>query len=404
MKEYTKPAAHEGLCWCVVWDPRGKFLASCGQDKMIKIWGLESGKLVCTSENSEQPKHTRTARRVAWRPDSELLAVSSFDSTTSLWAVSSSGSLGFVVKLSGQENEVKGVSFSPCGEQLATCSRDKSIWIYDLSCLLHRIVSGSNDFETIDAGGNSSEEEFVFPTSPSVVQPTDWRGDDFECLAILQGHSQDVKAVKFNPTDSHMVVSVSYDDSIKVWRSTTLDDWELTETLRGHSGTVWDVAFNPECGSEFATVSADGSLKIWSNTSPQAPISASQTYLLAGPLGISTKHDHRSRSFVPVTESWSCQTLQLTSSQLESIPPPPVTSVDWGTDGLIAVCCGDCTVRIILRKRSRNIPLCTFKTNSEPNCVSICPRSSAGSRRLVAACFDDGSISVYEIDGLEDYM
>lgn len=67
-------------------------------------------------------------------------------------------------------------------------------------------------------------------------------------------------------------------------------------------------------------------------------------------------------------------------------------SVEWGKDGKIAVACGDNTIRLIVRKGSSNIPAATIKTQSEPNSVSLNPKVN-----LLAAGFDDGSVSIYEI-------
>lgn len=399
LRKKQKLFGHEGMCWCVSWSPSGNALASCGQDKTIRIWDAFEDSFKCVGVANEDGEiHSRTVRRITWRGDSNYIGCASFDSTSSIWSIRPDGKLHRLAKISGQENEVKGICFSPCGDMIATCSRDKSVWVFDINALLAKeSSSGSYSVESDFHRVSAHESEFDFPSSPSDKQRSLFGdSDDVECLAVLLGHSQDVKAVKFNPFDSHMLVSVSYDDSVKIWRSTTNDDWQLQETLKGHRNTVWDVVFNPENPGEFATVSADGCMKIWTSGGVKTSIKPGHSYLLTGPLGVSSRrHNH---DLLPLTASgWSCQTIQIASALMEQTNPAPVYSIDWSTNGLIAVACGDNSVGLYVRRGSSVIPISTMKTDSEPNCVAFRPRVGETDCSQLAVALDDGSIAVYEI-------
>ena len=109
------------------------------------------------------------------------------------------------------------------GTLLATCSRDKSVWVWE-----------------------------VLPSDTDV---------DFECAAVLQGHTADVKCVQWRPHTRH-VMSGGYDDTIRVWCEDGEMEWHCLCTLSAHTSTVWDIAFNGD-GLRFVSVSADMKIVLW---------------------------------------------------------------------------------------------------------------------------------------------
>lgn len=126
----------------------------------------------------------------------------------------------FAIVLDGHESEVKSVAWSAGGNFLASCSRDKSIWIWE------------------EIGD-----------------------DDFETVAVLQEHDGDVKCVAWHP-EEELLASGSYDNDVRLWRED--DDWGCVEVLRGHKSTVWCVEWEKPQGRRLASCSDDMTIRIWS--------------------------------------------------------------------------------------------------------------------------------------------
>jgi cytosolic iron-sulfur protein assembly protein CIAO1 len=215
--------------WHTAPHPSLPLAATSSADKTVRVYSLVNYQLLSVVTGG----HKRSVRSCAWKPGDtkgeSVLATGSFDATVGVWRRWDSygkedeggqrkrGDIDedegdeeeddewrFAVLLDGHDSEVKSVSWSPSGGLLATCSRDKSIWIW----------------EDLDDGDNN-----------------------FETVAVLQEHSADVKCVAWHPAEE-CLASGSYDDTIRIWRE-DIDDWGQVACLRGHEGTVWFVDWEP---------------------------------------------------------------------------------------------------------------------------------------------------------------
>ncbi|KAK5162748.1 hypothetical protein LTR04_003025 [Oleoguttula sp. CCFEE 6159] len=214
--------------WSSAPHPYLPILATACSDKTVRIYSLTSFTHLSTISGG----HKRSIRSCAWKPgvrNESVLATGSFDASAGIWRRWEEGSGAmkedaepvdftngvkdddeeeedeewrFAVVLDGHESEIKSLAWSAGGQFLATCSRDKSVWIWE-----------------------------------------EMEDDNFETIAVLQDHEGDVKCVAWHP-EEELLASASYDDTIRLWRE-DLDDWTCVSVLNGHEATVWYVDFEP---------------------------------------------------------------------------------------------------------------------------------------------------------------
>ncbi|KZP17847.1 WD40 repeat-like protein [Athelia psychrophila] len=161
--------------------------------------------------------------------------------------------------LDGHTSGVTAVAYSPDGRHIVSCSRDKTMQIWDaetgeaageplrghteqILCVAYapngrRLVSGSSD-KTIRI--------WDAETGEAVGEP-------------LRGHTSSVMSVACSP-DGRYIVSGSGDQTIRMWDAET--GKAVGAPLRGHAHVVWSVACSPD-GGRIVSGSGDKTIRMW---------------------------------------------------------------------------------------------------------------------------------------------
>ncbi|XP_044038262.1 coronin-7 isoform X2 [Siniperca chuatsi] len=85
---------------------------------------------------------------------------------------------------------------------------------------------------------------------------------------ILQGHTEKIYSIKFHPLASGLLVSSSYDLTVRLWN---LEAGEQVKLLTGHQDQVFGMAWSPD-GKLLATVCKDGKVRIYDPRKSTAPV------------------------------------------------------------------------------------------------------------------------------------
>ncbi|XP_041943104.1 coronin-7-like isoform X3 [Alosa sapidissima] len=87
-----------------------------------------------------------------------------------------------------------------------------------------------------------------------------------EC--VLQGHTEKIYSIKFHPHASGLLVSSSYDLTVRLW---DLQSGKEVKKLKGHDDQIFGMAWSPD-GMLLATVCKDGKVRVYDPRKSDEPI------------------------------------------------------------------------------------------------------------------------------------
>jgi small GTP-binding protein len=251
-----KLTGHKGWVNSVVVSPDGKWIASGGDDKTVRIWDIETGKCQITLTG-----HGKSVRCVAITPDGKRLLSASDDETVRVWNYPS-GQLEHILTVYNYMM-LAVVPFAN-GQYILSggAGHDSSIKIWNLNT---GVCTKTLQVNQIVWSADINSDGTIVALGGDKGKLTLWNLNTDECITVLNGHSslEVVRSVKIT-SDGQYVISGSDDKTVKVW---SLAMGTCIGTLEGHQKGIDSIAITSNIALIASTGFTDHTVRLWDRES-----------------------------------------------------------------------------------------------------------------------------------------
>ena len=189
--------------------------------------------------------HEEAVNSIAYSPDGNTIASSSWNGIR-LWNVATGRHIAAL-----RANAVRSIAYSPDGNTIASGSNNGPIHLWDVS---------TGRLKTTLIGHTDIVSSIVYASDGNTIATASrdktvrlWDATTDNAVVTLTGHTDWVTSVAYSP-DGNTIVSTSLDDTVQLWDAAT---GEHKTTLRGHNYYVSSAVYSPD-GNTIASRGWDG--------------------------------------------------------------------------------------------------------------------------------------------------
>jgi eukaryotic-like serine/threonine-protein kinase len=232
--------------------PDSRILAAGGTNRDIFLWNVETHAKLATLTG-----HNNTIGHLAFSPDGSLLASASYDGSARLWDLRSQPPTA-LAKIEPGFNTVFCVTFSPDGKALATSGNVKPVKIWDISDPAQPRLIGTLDAEWTEYAAFCPDGKRLAICETLTSSIRVWEFPSLRELAPLRGQSGQHMWLAYSP-DGRQLAAAGANLCIGLW---DLDSYQVLRKLKGHEANTSSLAFALD-GQTLVSGGFDGTVRLW---------------------------------------------------------------------------------------------------------------------------------------------
>ena len=247
----TTFSAHRGIVWVAQFADDGSFMATAGDDGLVKLWKPGETEAWKTFAN------TNAVRGLALAHHDHRLFAGVRDGTIRVWSFdeTTESPQQPLVQIQ-QPGTIYAVAISPDDQTLATAGTDKTIRVWNAATLTEKLPLDGHNGSIYGLSFNFDGTRLASAGWDRQVRV--WDTGSGTLVKSWAGHEGDIWSISYSP-DGTKLATGGHDGAVKIWNAETGD---LLATYLGHKLAVHTIAFNRD-GTRLASGGRDGSVRVW---------------------------------------------------------------------------------------------------------------------------------------------